>query len=65
MFKRGVKGVYQHCGKQHLHRYLADLDFQYNNRVKLGVGDSDRAQRAVLRMRGKRLMYRDSLAGAL
>ena len=26
IFKRGMKGVYQHCGKQHLHRYAAEFD---------------------------------------
>ncbi len=43
IFKRGMKGVYQHCGKKHLHRYLAEFDFRYSNRVKLGVDDSQRA----------------------
>lgn len=47
VFKRGMKGVYQHCGKQHLHRYLAEFDFRYNNRVKLGVNDTERADRAL------------------
>jgi len=37
IFKRGMKGVYQHCGKQHLHRYLAEFDFCYSNRVALGL----------------------------
>jgi transposase-like protein len=58
VFKRGMKGVYQHCGKQHLHRYLAKFDFQYNNRVKLGVGDIERAERACRGIVGKRLKYR-------
>ena len=35
IFKRGMKGVYQHCGEKHLHRYLAEFDFRYSNRVKL------------------------------
>ena len=43
IFKRGMIGVYQHCGEQHLHRYLAEFDFRYSNRVKLGVNDTDRA----------------------
>ena len=37
MFKRGMKGVYQHCREKHLHRYLAEFDFRYNNRVALGL----------------------------
>ena len=39
IFKRGMKGVYQHCGEKHLHRYLAEFDFRYNNRSALGVED--------------------------
>ena len=39
IFKRGMKGVYQHCAEKHLHRYLAEFDFRYNNRVALGVND--------------------------
>ena len=42
IFKRGMKGVYQHCGEQHLHRYLSEFDFRYSNRVKLGVDDKQR-----------------------
>jgi transposase-like protein len=30
-FKRGMKGIYQHCAEKHLHRYLAEFDFRYNN----------------------------------
>ncbi len=62
IFKRGMRGVYQHCKEKHLHRYLAEFDFRYNNRVKLGVNDSARTMRALGGIVGKRLMYRDSLA---
>lgn len=58
IFKRGMRGVYQHCGEQHLHRYLAEYDFRYNNRVGLGVDDSARAIKAVKGVVGKRLTYR-------
>ncbi|MBO1021879.1 IS1595 family transposase [Methylobacterium sp. SD274] len=64
VFKRGMKGVYQHCGKQHLHRYLAEFDFRYNNRVKLGCGDTERTERAIRGIVGKRLTYRGSRAVA-
>ena len=57
IFKRGMKGVYQHCGKQHLHRYLAEFDFRYNNRIKLGVDDRERAGKALRGVIGKRLKY--------
>lgn len=60
IFKRGMKGVYQHCGKRHLHRYLAEYDFRYNHRVALGVNDEARAERVVRGIVGKRLTYRDS-----
>ncbi len=60
IFKRGMKGVYQHCAERHLHRYLAEFDFRYNNRIRLGVDDAARASKAILGIKGKRLMYRDS-----
>lgn len=37
VFKRGMKWVYQHYSERHLHRYVAEFDFRYNNRVRLGV----------------------------
>ncbi len=59
IFKRGMKGVYQHCDKRHLHRYLAEFDFRYNERH---VNDSERTDTAIRGVVGRRLMYRDSLA---
>lgn len=61
VFKRGMKGVYQHCSEKHLHRYLAEFDFRYSNRVKLGVDDVDRATRAIKGAPGKRLKYREAI----
>lgn len=58
IFKRGMKGIYQHCGEQHLHRYLAEYEFRYNNREKLGCNDEDRAHNALAGIAGKRLTYR-------
>ncbi len=58
VFKRGMKGVYQHCSEKHLHRYVAEFDFRYSNRAKLGVDDAERAARVVRGAMGKRLMYR-------
>ena len=57
IFKRGMKGVYQHCGKQHLHRYAAEFDFRYNNRIANGVDDVERGQIALRSVVGKRLTY--------
>jgi len=58
VFKRGMKGVYQHCKEKHLHRYLSEFDFRYSNRVALGVHDVERADRALKGIVGKRLTYR-------
>jgi transposase-like protein len=58
VFKRGMKGTYQHCAEKHLHRYLAEFDFRYNNRVALGIGDAERADRALKGIVGKRLTYK-------
>lgn len=62
VFKRGMKGVYQHCKERHLHRYLAEFDFRYSNRVKLGCDDLERTERALTGIVGKRLTYKDSSA---
>ncbi|MGE3782646.1 MAG: IS1595 family transposase [Alphaproteobacteria bacterium] len=58
IFKRGIYGVYHHVSEGHLHRYLAEFDFRYNNRAKLGVDDTERARRAIAGAAGKRLTYR-------
>lgn len=58
VFKRGMKGVYQHCGEQHLQRYLDEFEFRYSNRSALGVNDENRAVRAIKGAEGKRLTYR-------
>jgi transposase-like protein len=58
VFKRGMSGVYQHCGEAHLHRYLAEFDFRYNRRSKLGVEDAERTDMLLEAIRGKRLTYR-------
>lgn len=57
IFKRGMKGVYQHCGHNHLNRYLAEFDFRYNNRLALGVDDQQRADNLLRGVIGKRLTY--------
>jgi transposase-like protein len=62
IFKRGMVGTYQHCGEQHLHRYLNEFDFRYSNREKLGVNDTVRAERAIKGAVGKRLTYQQTSA---
>lgn len=57
IFKRGMRGIYQHCREKHLHRYLAEYDFRYNHRVKLGFDDLARTRAAVRGAEGKRITY--------
>ena len=58
VFKRGMKGVYQHCSEKHLHRYLAEFEYRFNNRVALGVDDEQRAETVIAQVVGKRLTYK-------
>lgn len=58
IFKRGMKGVYQHCKEKHLHRYLSEFDFRYSNRVARGIDDVARTELALKGIVGKRLTYR-------
>lgn len=62
IFKRGMRGTYQHCAEKHLHRYLAEFDFRHNNRVALGVNDLARAGAILDGVVGKRLTYETTLA---
>ena len=62
VFKRGMKGVYQHCDHNHLNRYLAEFDFRYNDRVALGVDDEERADKLLSGAVGKRLTYQTTRA---
>ncbi len=57
ILKRGVYGVYQHVSAAHLQRYLAEFDFRYSNRSKLGIEDAERTQIAVKGAKNKRLTY--------
>lgn len=58
IFKRGMRGVYQHCDEKHLHRYLAEFDYRYNHREALGYDDADRMTKSIAGIVGKRLTYR-------
>lgn len=64
IFKRGMRGIYQHCAEKHLHRYLAEFDFRYSNRQALGCNDADRADRLLAGVVGKRLTYQTTRVGA-
>jgi transposase-like protein len=58
IFKRGAIGIYHHISQEHLPMYLAEFDFRYNARAKLGVNDYERAELAAKGIVGKRLTYR-------
>ena len=63
IFKRGMRGIYQHCHEKHLHRYLAEFDFRYSNRVALGYNDADRSEAMLQGIVGKRLTYQTAYRG--
>lgn len=58
VFKRGMKGVYQHCAKKHRPLRLAEFDFRYNEREANGADDRARTDSALACIIGKRLTYR-------
>jgi transposase-like protein len=58
IFKRGMRGVYQHCAEKHLHRYLAEFEFRYSHRIATGCDDLARADKMLRGIVGKRLTYR-------
>jgi hypothetical protein len=58
--RRGMKGVYQYCSERHLHRYLAEFDHRYSNRIRLGIDDEERGVRALKGAKGKRLTYKST-----
>jgi transposase-like protein len=64
VFKRGMRGVYQHCSEKHLHRYLAEYEFRFNHRVALGVDDKTRADKLLAGVSGKRLTYQTANGAA-
>lgn len=64
IFKRGMRGIYQWCGKNHLHRYLAEFDFRYSNREANGINDAARADILLAGVIGRRLTYQKSCGRA-
>jgi transposase-like protein len=63
ILKRGIYGCYFHVSEAHLHRYTAEFDFRHNNRIALGVDDLERADRALIGAKGKRLTYETTRSG--
>jgi transposase-like protein len=62
IFKRGMRGVYQHCAEKHLHRYLAEFEFRYSHREANGCDDAARADKMLSGIIGKRLTYETTCA---
>jgi transposase-like protein len=58
VLKRGLTGTYHHVSPQHLHRYVNEFAFRFNNRSSLDITDTQRAMNALLGIGGKRLTYR-------
>lgn len=58
LVKRGMYGVCRNACKQHLHRYLVEFDFRWNNR---NVEDGECTANAINGAVGKRLMYREPM----
>ena len=63
LLKRAVYGQFHHVSEAHLHRYLAEADFKYNNRATLGIDDVTRAAALLRGVKGKRLLYRQPYEG--
>jgi hypothetical protein len=63
ILKRGITGCYFHVSQEHLHRYLAEFDFRYSNRSKVGIEDVQRAELALKGAKGKRLTYQTTRVG--
>jgi ISXO2 transposase-like protein len=64
VFKRGMRGTYQHCSEKHLARYLHEFAFRYSHRSALGVEDCERAALAIQGGDGKRLLYKQPRSAA-
>jgi hypothetical protein len=55
LIKRSVYGIHHHMSRKYLGQYCAERDFVYNNRR---VTDDQRADKALVSAKGKRLMLR-------
>jgi transposase-like protein len=59
LVKRGITGIYHNVSKKHLHRYIWQFDFLWNNR---GLNDGERISAVIRSSEGKRLRYKGPVA---
>lgn len=60
ILKRGLNGIYHAVSRKHLHRYLSEFEYRYNNR---GLTDGQRITLAIRQAQGKRLLYTEQTQG--
>jgi hypothetical protein len=58
LLRRGLYGTFHSVSEQHLQRYVNELDFRWNHRIKLGVNDLQLTAAILGNIVGKRLTYR-------
>jgi transposase-like protein len=56
--KRSLDGTHHHVSRKHLPRYLAEFDYRYSTRE---LTDTERMQRLIGRVGGRRLLYKPRL----
>ena len=60
LLKRGYHGTFHHISPKHLHRYVNEFAARHNMRTRDTI---DMMAETVMRMDGKRLTYRELVAG--
>lgn len=58
LFKRGIMGSFHSVSEAHLQRYVDEFVFRWNNRIALGIDDTERTAAIIRASAGKRLTYR-------
>ena len=59
LLKRGIYGTFHNVSRKHLHRYVAEFDFRWNNRH---VDDGQRTVNAIRQADRKRLTFKKLVA---